>query len=53
MLKYGIEDHEELAKMTIKKYRILKWRMKISCMAMMRMQTVKELFLDTILRTYQ
>ena len=45
-------DLESLSKLTLKKYRILKWRMKISCMALLARKTVKELFLDTILKTY-
>ena len=29
------EEIEKLSKLTLKKYRILKWRMKISCMALL------------------
>ena len=42
----------KFAAQTLKKYRILKLRMKISCMAHLKQKTVKELFLDAILRSY-
>jgi hypothetical protein len=37
---------------TIVKYKVMKWRMKISIMAFEKNKTVKELFLETIMKSY-
>lgn len=45
-------EADKYYKTTIFKYKLLKWRMKISLMAAEKQQTVKELFLSTILKSY-
>ena len=41
-----------LIEKVVKKYRVMKWRMKISCMALQAKKTVKQMFLDQILKSY-